>query len=283
MRHFLKSTFGPAIIAALMTCGMARAETVDIVTYLDYPPFLQADLPEDGLYLDIVRQSFHLVGVDIRLQLMPWKRGLRAVESGRYPVNVAWTLNHGRGERFLHSKAIFSGRNYLFTSMPEIKTWHDIQPLADAGANIVICVPLGWGASAAIEALIEDGHMRVTEPEKLASCIEQIMVGRAQVIDVMRLNARYFLMSPPPVPEDMTVRPIYEIPGPESSDYAEYVLFSPTDTGRRIKKLFDEGFEKLVTSGQYEQILLHHLENYTDQDRRAVMDDLISGGVLPAK
>lgn len=59
----------------------AHAETVPIVAF-EYPPFLSASLPNNGLVGEIVTEAFHIVGYDVSYQYYPFKRATQYVIDG---------------------------------------------------------------------------------------------------------------------------------------------------------------------------------------------------------
>ncbi|MFN3130839.1 substrate-binding periplasmic protein [Roseibium sp.] len=59
-----------------------KAETVRLVT-LEYPPYQYEAGPDaDGIVVRILRDAFAKMNADISIEVLPWKRSLKMVETG---------------------------------------------------------------------------------------------------------------------------------------------------------------------------------------------------------
>jgi polar amino acid transport system substrate-binding protein len=66
-------------------CGYGLAEKIVLTSMGDFPPYQYEEKGHaTGIDADIVREVCKRLGIELELQIVPWKRGLRMVEEGDY-------------------------------------------------------------------------------------------------------------------------------------------------------------------------------------------------------
>lgn len=268
-------------LQAFVNCWRVDAESIELVTSMDYPPYVSNEVPDGGIATAIVRESFAVSGHDITLRLMPWKRAYRIVQEGTYSGTFVWSHSRQRTQDFLLSVPIFANANVIFTTLVDIKVWNDIKVRAEQGLKTIMCAPLGWKVGEALVALKKEGALTFVEPEKVDSCLNLMMVGRVHMVSVPRMN---FLFSKEKAIKALgrtieALPTIYEIAGPMSEKSTEHVMFSKNAEGQRLKILFDQGFQVIVANGAYKRILKKHLSVYSVEEQQAVQRDLRLAGL----
>lgn len=263
--------------------GRAYADVIELVTSMDYPPFVSNEVPDDGLVTALVRESYAVSGHTIKLRLMPWKRAYRAVEQGQYHGTFVWSHSREREQDFLLSVPVFANVNVIFTTLKNLTSWREIEKRADAGRQSILCTPLGWKVSDALVALRSVDALKFVEPEKLQSCLNLMLVGRAHMVTVPRMNFLFAMgkMSKLAGIEARAWPKIYEIDGPPSEKSSEHLMFTRNTEGLRLKTIFDHGFRTIVANGKFGEILQQHLASFTEAQQVAVIAELHRAGVLP--
>ena len=75
--------FAIALLGSILSYGStAAAENSFIITTEEWPPFISSELPENGWAMEVARAALEPQGYDVTLQLVPWARAVRCVESG---------------------------------------------------------------------------------------------------------------------------------------------------------------------------------------------------------
>ena len=70
-----------------------------------YPPYVDTNLPGDGLAMEIVRAAFKTQGYNVKLEIMPWARAEKGVVDGRYDILVDVWRTEARAKELLFSNA----------------------------------------------------------------------------------------------------------------------------------------------------------------------------------
>lgn len=100
--------------AGLLLLGATslKAETVPLCVG-DFPPYNSAVLPDQGPVLQITREAFERVGLDIKVEFLPWARLLKLAEAGECAIVGLWR-NAEREQIYEFSSAIVRQELGLF-------------------------------------------------------------------------------------------------------------------------------------------------------------------------
>ncbi len=68
-----------------------------------YPPYVDPQMPGEGLAMEIVRAAFKTQGYNVKLETIPWARAEKGVSEGRYDILVDVWRTEARTKEFLFS------------------------------------------------------------------------------------------------------------------------------------------------------------------------------------
>ncbi|MCH8550789.1 MAG: transporter substrate-binding domain-containing protein [Natronospirillum sp.] len=90
------------LLAAIigLTASLAKADTL-VVAGDPWRPYLDPDVPNQGIAIEIVRESLATQGFDLDWEIMPWARALYGARDGEYDVLVGVWYTEERAQ-FLH-------------------------------------------------------------------------------------------------------------------------------------------------------------------------------------
>ncbi|NVJ99474.1 MAG: transporter substrate-binding domain-containing protein [Alphaproteobacteria bacterium] len=272
-------------VAATLFAGawQARAgDVVELLTNMDYPPYIDDTLPGGGLHTEIIQAAFTAAGAELKIRVMPWKRITRELEEGRATGSFTWALTPERRENFIVSAPVFYSEAIFFTRLDDFTGAADIQTRADQGKQTVLCKPLGWTMPSFALPLLESGALQVVQPPRLRFCFELMLAGRADFVDVPTLSAWYALqaiMGEATDPEAVRVR-IKVVHDPDAEGGTSHVLFVKSPNGKRANALFAKGMQLIGQNGTLRAIVDRHLQPYPHANKEALIAGLRRAGVL---
>ncbi len=93
-----------ALLAVLCWPLLIWGQEVALVAAADpYPPYVDPQVPGDGLAMEIVRAAFKTQGYNVKLEIIPWARAEKGVGEGRYDILVDVWRTEARAREFLFS------------------------------------------------------------------------------------------------------------------------------------------------------------------------------------
>lgn len=273
-----------SFVALLLSvvAGPVWAQPIELLTNMDYPPYIAADAPGGGLHTEIVRESYRAVGRDLRVRVMPWKRITRELTDGKALGSFSWADSEERRHLFLVSTPVFFSDAVIFTRLENFSGTEDVPARAAKGQETVMCRPHGWTTPRSAAAQLAAGTLRLTTPEKLRSCFELMLAGRADYVDVPTLAAWHVLQalineSDDPSAISDTIHVVY----PDNPfGGTSHILFARTPEGEQASREFTAGMAIIAQNGLLEAIITRHLAPYPGLDKRAILDGLRRVGVI---
>ncbi len=259
-------------------------QAINVATFMDFPPFISDDEPNGGIVSLIVKKSFEAAGLNPIYSLVPWRRSFRAVMRGEYSASYSWAYSEERARDFELSAPIFSVSNQLLTTYSDIKNWEQLKTPREDGTKPILCVPIGWKVAAELVRLVDTQKMHKVSPGHPRSCMELIRANRTNIVYMPRMTATYHLNAIKAEEEGSTVRDwpdLYTMDVPSGIANTQHVIFTRSAEGAALRDKFDSGFNQLVESGQYREILERYLSGYPVDEQRAIRDDQIRAGILP--
>jgi polar amino acid transport system substrate-binding protein len=94
------------LVATLCLPLLAGAQEQTLIAAADpYPPYVDPQVPGEGLAMEIVRAAFKTQGYAVKLEIMPWVRAEKGVMEGRYDILVDVWRTEARAKELLFSTA----------------------------------------------------------------------------------------------------------------------------------------------------------------------------------
>src|SRR4051812_4106968 len=97
------------IVALLLLgaiAGLAHADRNVRITNGEWPPYLSANLPDNGLISRVVTEAFRLQGITVEYGFFPWARALLLAKIGGWDGTVAWARSPARERDFYISDPV---------------------------------------------------------------------------------------------------------------------------------------------------------------------------------
>lgn len=257
-----------------------------VATFLDFPPYITDTEPDDGLISVVVKESFQLAGLHPDYMLAPWRRSYRAVQIGEFDASFSWAISQQREQDFHLSSPIFSISNRLLTTYRDVTRWQQLAEPRPDGSKPILCVPVGWKVAEELTALVDQNLLQRVSPGHPRFCMELIRANRTNIIYMPHMTATYYmdrLQSVDESKDSASWPPLYSIHVPSGLANTQHVLFNKSPDGLALKQKFDAGFERLVASGRYREILETFLKTYPAEEQAAIYQEQINAGILPAE
>ncbi len=257
-----------------------------VATFKDFPPYITETEPDDGILSVIVKESFARAGINPSYTLVPWRRSQRAVMIGEMQASFSWAYSTDRDRDFHLSAPIFSISNQLLTTYENVETWQQLGDPKIVGSKPILCVPVGWKIATEIKDMIDRGQLQRMSPGHPRYCMELFRAQRTNVVYMPRMTAVHYLNEMQEATETTASRPwpdLYGIEVPSGIANTQHVLFTRDEAGLALKDSFNQGFEDLVSSGRYREILQSYLNGYPETERLAIYQEQIKAGILPAE
>ncbi len=156
----------------------AAAAPLLVVTGDDYPPFASVNLPDGGFSLPLVRAAFAASGMDITIEIMPWRRGYDMVLRGEAIATFPYVDTPERRRETAFSDALYEVVQDLVARREDPPAF-DGRPESLKG--LTICMPFGYALPPVLERRVEQGAMARVSPADPADCANLVARGRADI------------------------------------------------------------------------------------------------------
>ena len=260
------------------------ADPLNVLTFMDFPPYIADTEPGGGIVSVIVKESFAAAEIEIETPLVPWRRAYRAVLRGEHHASYSWAYSDERANDFHLSAPIFAISNQIITTYADVTDWQQFRNPRTDGTLPILCVPIGWKIAPEITDLIDKKMLQQVSPGHPRFCIDLVRARRTNILYMPRMTVAYHLAALSAEDDDPGVRPwpkLYGLTVPSGNATTQHVLFTRNSLGLTYKNKFDTGFNILLKSGRFKEILDEHLSSYTPEDREAVYRDQKNAGILP--
>ncbi len=255
-------------------------EPVELVTSMDFPPFITDEYEAGGLFTEIVRESIKAGGGVLQIKIMPWKRAHRSLEAGEITGTFSWVYTKEREKRFLLSDPVFKSTAVFVTKFADFtfpETYYDKHNQAQ---TLMQCSPLGWTVPAYAVNLQEEGALKFSYPPKLASCFKLLANGRTDVLFLQRMVVAHQLAKTTMGEVSWDNFHVSTAPMDLYGGRA-HVLFSKTPAGSKAQRLFNIGLKAIVKNGEYQNIVRKYLKNMPLDMQRDVWKELVEYKIIP--
>jgi len=221
------------------------------ITWGEWPPFHSRSLANNGLYSQLIRESYKVVGVSVEFGVFPWKRALLVAQTpdSTWHGSSGWTKTSERDEIFLYSDAIHKGCVVFFHKFKTPFDW--MRPKSIKGYRIG--VTSGFRSNTLIREMKESGldisirevsegkfGIRMLNAERVDAFINDESVGQSIINqELKRSDASAIVSHPQPLFCDN-----YHIMFPKEKPESQYLI-----------QQFNAGLKILRETGRYKEIM----------------------------
>jgi polar amino acid transport system substrate-binding protein len=226
-----------ALLAAVGGAGAAGAsgerETLQLAT-LEWPPYTSASLPGQGPIVETIREAFDRAGIDIAVQIVPWKRAISRAKSEAHPAVGYFPGYHCRHDTgFVPSLPIGSGPVGLAERAADPRRWATLDDLEAMRIGVVA----GYANTDAFDARVADGRITAMAANTDLGNLRQLADGGVDLA-VIDSNVFNWLMAKPDA--DPSLVSALRMNARLLDDRLLYLCFADTAAGRVYRKRFDE-------------------------------------------
>lgn len=255
--HALKITFlicflylGPSNQA------IAKEKTVSVVTLFDYAPYCMADDEFNSVQLikpgedaigfkgyswDVLRESYHLMGYNIELKIVPWARALSMVKSNQADILFPAGFNKEREKIFHYSHQAINSANFrVYINNSNPMKWQGLDSLK--GLSIGVIDSFNYG-----DKWRERSDIKSVNVNTILQGFRMLKAKRIDGFLGYETNWDYMLN------QYKWSALFKKLPAFDTSN--EYlVALKTTNNAKTLLQTFDTGKERLIKSGRLKQI-----------------------------
>ncbi|SEA97787.1 substrate-binding periplasmic protein [Alkalimonas amylolytica] len=232
------------IFVGLLSSVSLQAERI-VLASSNYHPHYAADLPQQGVVTEIIRQAFALQGIQIDVEFMPFGRALHQAKMGHYAGLIAAWYDEDRVEHFLYSQPMYANHIVLFKRKAMPLEFRNYQQLADARYRLGVVQ--GYAQP---EGLLR-ARLNTIAVASDEQAFRMLALERVDLVPADKLNGLYLLQ---------TLLPEYaddiEYMEPVLEQRPMYLVLSKQDPrSEELMERFNRGLQQLQASNQYRTIL----------------------------
>jgi polar amino acid transport system substrate-binding protein len=236
------------ILLGILTLGMSvpgHAQRSVRLTNGEWPPYMSASLPDNGLISRIVVEAFALQGIRVQFGFFPWPRSLMLAKLGDWDGTVAWVVSPERSRDFIYSDPVIASETVFCHLKSSQFRWSGVDDLK----RYRIGVTQDYFYGAAFSAAVAQGEISVETVGRDEQNLAKLLGGRIDVFPIDKRVAATMLrqhFSAPDI-ERLTFdpRPVHTQP--------LHLMFGKALPGsRQLADEFNKGLKKLKASGRLE-------------------------------
>ncbi|MCG7551238.1 transporter substrate-binding domain-containing protein [Pseudoalteromonas sp. Of7M-16] len=246
----IKRQTRPLILAILVYfagCHTSYAQTLTI-TIGEYPPYSGVQLVEQGLVPQIIRKAFAQQGIKVKFVFMPWARSFKESEKVRYDASAYWFCTTERQRDYLCSTALYEETAVFFYNKNNpIPPWQRLEELD----KYRIGATRGYSYTQEFWQLASTGLLNISIMTRDEQNLSMLIKGRIDLFPMGLLPANYLLEQE--YPNDKHVLSYHSTPLMTGTLHLLFPRTKPTS--EKLLKIFNDGMQKIIHSGEYQTIL----------------------------
>jgi len=234
------------LAGGLIIAGAAQAEMLKVTGSL-WSPYLDGDLPNGGLAVDLVRTALTRAGYEVQGNVEPWSRAYEGTAVGVYDVVAAVWQNEARGEELVFSNPYLLN-DIIFLSrqgvLIEYRTLSDL-----SGFRIGVVRDYAYD-----EAFDSDPDLHRIENSNL---IQNLLLLRQDRLDVI-VGDKWSILHQISqfMPDDLAY--FSALPKPLARRALRLGVSRMNPNAAGIVAAFDEAIGKMQADGTYDEIVRKH-------------------------
>lgn len=222
---------------------------LDVVTGNDYAPFTDKDLPEGGMFSEIVKVAFARAGYEPALEFLPWDYGLRATRKSTFLASFPWFETEKRKEDLWYSRPVYDVLIMAFFRAGEGAEFENIDSLDGK----VVCRPDGYFLDD-LQPKIDAETITHIAPDTPEDCFNMLVASEVDVVSLNEITGNGAIASldlgekVEPAGTPVAVRSLHIV----------YPKFHPRTRG--IAAQIDAALKEMEEDATVQQIIERHLK-----------------------
>lgn len=221
----------------------ALADTLDLVSGNDYPPFTGSTLAEGGVLTQLIHQAFAASGRTATVEFKPWTRGYEETLRLEYDATYPYLRTPGRTAGFLFSLPLYELNLRLYVRRDS--SWKT--GTAEELANAIFCLPAGYEAGGWIRT--ESDHLAFVRPRSMAQCHAMLQLKRVDVV-ISNPDELAWQAAPPL----LTLPNVRELPEPVADVTLHLIIPRDHPDAQELLDTFNAGLLRLVRDGTRDRL-----------------------------
>ena len=211
----------------------------------EWPPYLGADLPGNGMAARLIRDIFRDAGYQVKFQFLPWARAYQDSKHGRYAATAVWMKAASREQDFWYSDAVLEEQFVLFHLTSQPLTFHSLTDLH----GMTLGGGLGYSYGSAFDAAVAKGDISISRVGDTAQNFRRLVKGRIQAFpEEQRVGYQVLRTQLPELAGQISHHPT-----PLLTNHS-FVLFPKSaENSEQLMQLFNQGLAHYRQSGRYQQ------------------------------
>lgn len=145
-----------------------------------WPPYTVGEMQEEatGVAVDLIKAVYGKMGHEASVILLPWKRCLQQVESGKIDAIAIALWKDSRAETYMYPEYAFDNRTGVWYSperFPDGLKWEKMEDLEKYTLELV----KGYSVSEAMDEAVKSGKQPTSWSTKFDLMVKKLIAGRA--------------------------------------------------------------------------------------------------------
>lgn len=243
------------LIVLLLVLGMwAHANPLKLVTGEGYSGFSKEEDVSQKMVIEIVTLTFKIMNQEIKIEYLPWKRGLISTANHQYWGAFPYIKTKGLEADYLFSAPIYEVDivAYFHKDNPvEIQDWKALK-------GMTVCSPHDWSMGNTIQDLIDRQWIYHQITDSMRNCFRLIEKKRADFFIMNRINTVGFIQ------HYYNDEEVFKAAKVSLEKNALYIVVSKSyPGGKALLNKFNESLSVFKKTDQYKSILKKHLDQST--------------------
>lgn len=218
-------------------------ESIEISTG-EWPPFLGAELPEQGVIARLIRDIFAEAGIKVQFTFLPWSRAMHDTLNGKYAATAVWMFAEDRAKNFIYSEPVLDEKFVFFYRKSQPLFW---QQLTDLQGMIVGGVS-GYSYGPDFDAAVKNYIIGLDTVGSIEQNFRRLALGRVDVV-AEEISVGYHILQQR-MPDIATQ--ISHHPQPLLINQS-FLLFPKTNLqSDALNNLFNQLLQEFRASGRYD-------------------------------
>jgi len=210
-----------------------------------WAPYHSTSLPGNGLASMIYSEAFALEGIDVKYDVLPWKRGYDLAMRGEVHGSVGWLKTDERERHFIFSDPVMFSRVVMFHKRDLDLNWETLEDIK----NYQVVLPLGDLSHELVRPAMRGGRGGVQTSNNYLLGMKMLIEGRADIFICNAEVGKFLLTTHFPHVNNVTQHPTPVIKG------ASHLIISRNiPNGQALVKRFNKGLKTLKQNGRYDDI-----------------------------
>ncbi len=250
-RFGLSTVLGVVGLSLLLTDGaQAQARKVEIAT-LDWPPYVSAQLPEEGATSAVLKAAFTAAGYQAHLQFLPWKRAVDATAAHDDGVQAFFPGYHCKQRPgLIASQSLGNGPLGIAELAAKPVAWSSLDDLSGKTIGVV----QGYANTEDFDARAKDGRIKTDQAASDVLNLRKLALARLDGAVVDRYVLEYLMKT------DATLKPYagqIRFAAKPLEDKQLFLCTTDDDAGRALIRDFNAGLAKVDVAKTVESYFEH--------------------------